>query len=262
MRTPIVAGNWKMNTTYDEAMDLVEEIVDGWEANKLADRVEVVLCPPAVWLVPAAEYTEETGLLLGAQHCHWEPRGAYTGEISPAMLADRCSYVIVGHSERRQLFGETDDDVARKVSALLDHGLRPIICVGESLNQRDAGKTDDTVILQVNSAIAQVPAGKVTECVLAYEPVWAIGTGRAATASEANRVSRLIRTTIERKFDAASANQVRVLYGGSVNAGNAAELLAQSDIDGALVGGASLLADEFLRICEIAAELAAGIDED
>lgn len=254
MRTPIVAGNWKMNTTYDEAMDLIEALVDGWEETEPADRVEVVLCPPALWLVSAAEYTEDSGLLLGAQHCHWEAKGAYTGEISPAMLADRCSYVIVGHSERRQHFGATDEDVARTVLALLEQGLRPIICVGENLDQRDGGKTDDVVTLQVNGAIAQVPSGKITECVFAYEPVWAIGTGRAATATEANRVSALIRSVVERKFGRDNADRVRVQYGGSVTAANAAELLAQPDIDGALVGGASLKAAEFLRICEIAAE--------
>lgn len=258
MRTPIVAGNWKMNATYDEAMDLIEALVDGWEESDLVDHVEVVLCPPALWLVSAAEYTEDSGLLLGAQHCHWESKGPYTGEISPEMLADRCSYTIVGHSERRQHFGATDEDVARTALALLEHGLRPIICVGENLDQRDAGKTDDVITLQMNGAMARIPAGKITECVFAYEPVWAIGTGRAATAAEANRVSALIRGVVERKFGRDSADRVRVQYGGSVTAANAAELLAQPDIDGALVGGASLKAAEFIRICEIAAEHASG----
>lgn len=256
MRTPIVAGNWKMNGTYDEAMDLIEALVDGWEASELVDQVDVVLCPPSLWLVSAAEYTEETGLLLGAQNCHWEDKGAFTGEISPAMLADRCSYAIVGHSERRQYFGETDEDVARKALALLRHGLRPIICVGESLEQRDAGKTDDFVTLQVNSAIAGLSASQVAECVFAYEPLWAIGTGRAASEVEANRVAGVIRAVLARKVGANMANQVRIQYGGSVTTANAAQLLAQPDIDGALVGGASLKATEFLRICEIAAEYA------
>lgn len=256
MRTPIVAGNWKMNGTYDEAMDLIEALVDGWEASELVDRVDVVLCPPALWLVSAAEYTEETGLLLGAQNCHWEDKGAFTGEISPAMLADRCSYAIVGHSERRLHFGETNEDVARKALALLRHGLRPIICVGESLEQRDAGKTDDFVTLQTTSAVAGLAASQVAECVFAYEPIWAIGTGRAANEAEANRVAGVIRAVLARKVGATTASMVRIQYGGSVTTANAAKLLAQPDIDGALVGGASLNAADFLRICEIAAEYA------
>jgi triosephosphate isomerase len=257
LRIPIIAGNWKMNTTYDEAMDLIEELVDGLEPLEGSDEVDIVLCPPVLWLVPAAEYLEDTGLLLGAQNCYWEDRGAYTGEVSAAMLADRCSYVIVGHSERRAHFGETDADVARKVAALLRHGLRPIVCVGESLAERDAGATDATVARQVAAAFEPVAAGQVAECVVAYEPVWAIGSGRAADGAEANRVGALIRRTLAEKFGDGPAAQVRIQYGGSVTGANIAEFISQPEVDGALVGGASLRADEFIRICEIAAEYAA-----
>lgn len=254
MRTPIIAGNWKMNTTYDEAMDLVEALVDGLEAREELDALDIVLCPPFLWLVPAAESVEDTGLLLGAQNCSWEERGAYTGEISPLMLADRCSYVIVGHSERRQYFGETNEDVARKVAALLQHHLRPIICVGEQVQERDAGKTDDVIALQINAAFARVAPGQVAECVVAYEPIWAIGSGRAADGAEANRVAAQIRATLARTYGAEQAGRVRVQYGGSVTGANIAEFISQPDIDGALVGGASLKAAEFVRICELAAQ--------
>ncbi|HET8632226.1 MAG TPA: triose-phosphate isomerase [Thermomicrobiales bacterium] len=257
MRIPIIAGNWKMNTTYDEAMDLIEELVDGLEPLEGSDEIDIVLCPPVLWLVPAAEYLEDTGLLLGAQNCYWEDRGAYTGEVSAAMLADRCSYVIVGHSERRAHLGETDADVARKVAALLRHGLRPIVCVGESLAERDAGATDATVARQVAAAFEPVAAGQVAECVVAYEPVWAIGSGRAADGAEANRVGALIRRTLAEKYGDGPAAQVRIQYGGSVTGANIAEFISQPEVDGALVGGASLRADEFIRICEIAAEYAA-----
>ncbi|HEX5506575.1 MAG TPA: triose-phosphate isomerase [Thermomicrobiales bacterium] len=256
MRVPIIAGNWKMNTTYDEAMDLIEELVDGLEPLEGSDEIDVVLCPPVPWLVPAAEYLEDTGLLLGAQNCYWEDRGAFTGEVSAAMLADRCSYVIVGHSERRAHFGETDADVARKVAALLRHGLRPIVCVGESLAERDAGATDATIARQVAAAFAPVEAGQVAECVVAYEPVWAIGSGRAADGAEANRVAALIRRTLAEQFGADLAARARVQYGGSVTGANIAEFISQPEVDGALVGGASLKTNDFIRICEIAAEYA------
>ena len=253
MRTPIVAGNWKMHTTYDEAMDLVEELVDGLESRDESDTIDIVICPPYLWLFSAAEYLEDTGILLGAQNCHWEDRGAFTGEVSAAMLADQCSYVIVGHSERRALFGETDETVARKVAAALRHGLRPIICVGEGLEERSAGRTDATVARQVEAAFAPVEAGQLDECTIAYEPVWAIGSGRAADGAEANRVGALIRATLARRFGAEQAAAVRVQYGGSVTAANIAEFVGQPEIDGALVGGASLKAAEFVRICSLTA---------
>ena len=253
MRTPIIAGNWKMNTTYDEAMDLVEELVDGLEGRGEVEAIDVVLCPPALWLFPAAEYVEDTGLLLGAQNCHTSDRGAFTGEISAAMLADQCSYVIVGHSERRQLFGETDPIVAAKVAAVLRHGLRPIICVGEGLAERDAGETDTIIARQVTAAFAVVEAGQAADCVVAYEPIWAIGSGRAADGTEANRVAGVIRATLTAQFGAERAGQIRIQYGGSVTDANIAEFIGQPEIDGALVGGASLKAEIFIRLCTLAA---------
>ena len=253
MRTPIIAGNWKMNTTYDEAMDLVEELVDGLEGRGEVEAIDVVLCPPALWLFPAAEYVEDTGLLLGAQNCHASDRGAFTGEISAAMLADQCSYVIVGHSERRQLFGETDAIVAAKAAAALRHGLRPIICVGEGLAERDGGETDAVIARQVGAAFASVEAGQATDCVVAYEPIWAIGSGRAADGAEANRVAGIIRATLAVQFGAERAGQIRIQYGGSVTDANIAAFIGQSEIDGALVGGASLKAETFIRLCTVAA---------
>ncbi len=253
MRTPIIAGNWKMNTTYDEAMDLVEELVDGLEGRGEVEAIDVVLCPPALWLFPAAEYVEDTGLLLGAQNCHASDRGAFTGEISAAMLADQCSYVIVGHSERRQLFGETDAIVAAKAAAVLRHGLRPIICVGEGLAERDAGETDAVIARQVAAGFASVEAGQATDCVVAYEPIWAIGSGRAADGAEANRVAGIIRATLAAQFGAERAGEIRIQYGGSVTDANIAEFIGQPEIDGALVGGASLKAETFIRLCTLAA---------
>jgi triosephosphate isomerase len=253
MRTPIIAGNWKMNTTYDEAMDLIEELVDGLESREETEGLDIVLCPPYLWLFPAAEYLEDTGLLLGAQNCNALDRGAFTGEISAAMLADQCSYVIVGHSERRTLFGETDEIVAKKAAAALTHGLRPIICVGEGLAERDAGETDTVIARQVDAVFATVDANQVDECVVAYEPVWAIGSGRAADGEEANRVAALIRATIAARFGEEKAAQVRVQYGGSVTDANIAEFIGQPEIDGALVGGASLKSEAFIRLCLIAA---------
>lgn len=253
MRTPIIAGNWKMNTTYDEAMDLVEELVDGLEGRQELGAIDIVLCPPFLWLFPAAEYVEDTGLLLGAQNCNATDRGALTGEVSAAMLADQCTYVIVGHSERRQQFGETDAIVAEKAAAALRHGLHPIICVGEGLTEREAGETDAVIARQVDVAFASVPEGQVADCVVAYEPIWAIGSGRAADGAEANRVAALIRAAIAARFGAERATQVRIQYGGSVTDANIAEFIGQPDVDGALVGGASLKAESFIQLCTIAA---------
>lgn len=253
MRTPIIAGNWKMNTTYDEAMDLVEELVDGLEGHSEIEAIDVVLCPPALWLFPAAEYVEDTGLLLGAQNCHENDRGAFTGEISAAMLADQCSYVIVGHSERRQYFGETDAIVAAKAAAALRHGLRPIICVGEGLAERDAGETDAVIARQVEAAFGSVEAGQAADCVVAYEPIWAIGSGRAADGAAANRVAGIIRAALAAQFGTERAGQIRIQYGGSVTDANIAEFIGQPEIDGALVGGASLKAETFIRLCLLAA---------
>ncbi|HEY7908679.1 MAG TPA: triose-phosphate isomerase [Thermomicrobiales bacterium] len=251
MRTPIIAGNWKMHTTYDAAMDLVEALMD--ELDNV-EGAEVVLCPPFPWLLAVAEYLEETPILLGAQDCYWADEGAFTGEVSALMLKDLAQYCIVGHSERRGSFGETDETVNKKVLALLGHGIRPICCVGERLEQREAGETDTFVTGQVRAAFAGVSVEDALNVVVAYEPIWAIGTGRAASAEEANRVLGLIRREIAALYGAQTAEGVRIQYGGSVSGRNAAELMAQPEIDGALVGGASLRADEFAAIVRAAAE--------
>ncbi len=251
MRTPIIAGNWKMHKTYDGAMDLVEALMDELDT---IEGAEVVLCPSFPWLLAVAEYLEETPIFLGAQNCHWADEGAFTGEVSALMLKDLAHYCIVGHSERRALFGETDESVNKKVHALLGHGIRPICCVGERSEAREAGETDTFVTGQVRAAFAGVSTEDALDVIVAYEPIWAIGTGRAATAEEANRVCGLIRNAIAELYGAQTAEGIRIQYGGSVSGRNAAELMAQPEIDGALVGGASLRADEFATIVRAAAE--------
>ena len=246
MRTPIIAGNWKMNTTVDEALDLVDEMIDDLE--EMEEEVEVVLCPPFVSLAALADELVGSLVFLGAQNMHYLDKGAYTGEISPVMLADLCDYVILGHSERRQYFGETDELVNKKVVAALRHGLSPIVCVGETLAQHDAGQAEAVVTSQVKGCLASLSAADVAGLVIAYEPVWAIGTGRAATGADANAVVATIRQTIAGLYDAAIAQVVRVQYGGSVTAANIAEFIRQPEIDGALVGGASLKPEDFLGI--------------
>jgi len=252
MRTPIIAGNWKMNTTVDEALDLVDAML---EALDEVEEVEVVLCPPFISLDLLAEALEGSSVAVGAQNMHYLDKGAYTGEISPVMLADLCDYVILGHSERRQYFGETDELVNKKVVAALRHGLVPIVCVGETLAQHDAGQTEAVVTSQVQGCLAGIEASDVADLVIAYEPVWAIGTGRAASGSGANAVIATIRRTIAELYDVATAQSVRVQYGGSVNAANIAEFVRQPEIDGALVGGASLKAEEFVDIVRQTAEI-------
>ena len=248
VRTPIIAGNCKMNTTSDEAVLLVEDMLDDLDA---LEGVEVVLCPPFISLVPVKELLTDTRVGLGAQDVFWEPKGAYTGEISPAMLAPLCRYVIVGHSERRQYFDESDDVVARKAGALLAAGLSPIICVGESLAQRQAGVAHEVVDGQVKAVFAGISPADALRCVIAYEPIWAIGTGLAAHGPDAQAVCRGIRDQLAEQYGAAVADRIRIQYGGSVTAANIAEFLAEPDIDGALVGGASLKAAEFVRICAL-----------
>jgi triosephosphate isomerase len=249
MRTPIIAGNWKMHRTYDGAMDLVEAVMD--ELDNV-EGAEVILCPPFPWLLAVAEYLEETPIMLGAQDCYWADEGAFTGEVSALMLKDLAQYCIVGHSERRASFGETDETVNRKILALLSHGIRPICCVGEGLEQREANETDAFLARQVRAALAGVSAEEALNVVIAYEPIWAIGTGRAATAEEANRVCGMIRGEVQTLYGAPTAEAVRIQYGGSVSGRNAAELMGQPEIDGALVGGASLRADEFATIVRAA----------
>ncbi|NIV33317.1 MAG: triose-phosphate isomerase [Anaerolineae bacterium] len=251
MRRPILAGNWKMNLTIAEATDFVRSIRRGLGAIKSVDRV---LCPPFTGLAALKDLLSATDIGLGAQNMHWEEGGAYTGEIAPAMLKELCQYVILGHSERRAMFGETDEGVNRKIKAALAHGLLPIVCVGETEAEYDAGQTEKVVGGQVRGCLAGLTAEQVAGLVIAYEPVWAIGTGKAATPAGAGAVIGLtIRGTIAEMYDEATAQAVRVQYGGSVKPSNVAEFMAHPDIDGALVGGASLKPD-FVDLVRIAAE--------
>jgi triosephosphate isomerase (TIM) len=254
MRKPFVAGNWKMFKTVGEARLLVSELVPGLQ---VIDGVEKVLCPPFTALMAVAAMLEGTDIGLGAQNMHWELSGAYTGEIAPPMLAELCRYVILGHSERRTFFGETDESVNRKAQAALAHGLIPIVCVGETLAEYEAGRTAEVVSRQVRLGLAGLSGlsepGSANSLVIAYEPVWAIGTGRASTAAGASAVIRdVIRGALAEMFGEGVAQAVRVLYGGSVNAKNAAEYFADPEIDGALVGGASLKAADFIQIVQAA----------
>jgi triosephosphate isomerase len=250
MRRTILAGNWKMHMTIAEATDLVRSIRRGLNDVKGIDRV---LCPPFTALAAVRELLSATEIGLGAQDMHWAEKGAYTGEVSPLMLRELCQYVILGHSERRALFHETDESINRKVLAALAHGLVPILCVGETEEQYSAGQTEQVVGGQVRNCLAGLTAEQVSSLVLAYEPVWAIGTGKAATPAGAGAVIGLtIRDTIAQLYDQATAQAVRVQYGGSVTAANIGEFMAHPDVDGALVGGASLKPD-FVELARIAA---------
>lgn len=240
MRRKIIAGNWKMNKTPTEAVALINELKP-LVATKDAD---VVFCVPFVSLIPAVEAVKGTDIAIGAQNMYYEESGAYTGEISPGMLTDiGVKYVIIGHSERRQYFAETDETVNKKVLKAFEHDLTPIICVGESLTQREQGITIDFVHQQVKIAFLNVTADQAKKAVIAYEPIWAIGTGKVATAEQAQEVCGAIRMLISEMYDVATAAAIRIQYGGSVTAASAAELFSQKDIDGGLVGGASLKAD-------------------
>lgn len=251
MRRPLVAGNWKMFMTSAEARLLVSEMLPGLTAIQ---GVEIVICPPYTSILPVAAMLEGTQISVGAQNMHWEASGAYTGEISPSMLAEYCKYVIIGHSERRAYFGETDEGVNRKVKAALAHDLVPIMCVGETLEENESGKTEAVVSRQVREGLSGVEMDSIHMVVIAYEPVWAIGTGRAATADGANQViAGIIRRVLGEMFSPSLAQEGRVLYGGSVKASNAGEFFTQPDIDGALVGGASLKVNEFVPIVRAAA---------
>ena len=249
-RKPIIAANWKMHKTHLEAIQAVQKLSYLLDADD-AERVEIVVCPPftALRTVETLLDSDRLPYGLGAQDVHWEEAGAFTGEVSPVMLkALRVRYVIVGHSERRALFGDTDEVVSKKVRAVFAHGMTPILCVGETLQQRDLGATDGTVTGQVRAGLSAVGEGDATNLVVAYEPVWAIGTGRNAEPSDAGQVIGLIRSTIAELYDAALARAVRILYGGSVTAGNIRDFMAHPDIDGALVGGASLDPEELALI--------------
>lgn len=249
-RKTVIAGNWKMNMTVSETKKFAEEM------KKIMPRAkwcETLICVPSCNISVAARAFKDLRIAVGAQNVHPEESGAYTGEVSAGMLRDLgVKYVICGHSERRRDFGETDQSVNRKVLAVLGAGMNPILCVGESLEQREAGLTEDWVTLQVKSALYGVPAEKVRHCIVAYEPIWAIGTGRTATAQQAGEVCGHIRATIRGLYGARVARSVTIQYGGSMNARNAAELLAQPDIDGGLIGGASLKPDQFVEIVNAA----------
>ena len=240
MRKKIVAGNWKMNMTPTQAVELVNTLKP-LVAN---DEVDVVFCVPAIDIIPAMEAAKGTNINIGAENMYFEDSGAYTGEISPKMLADAgVKYVVIGHSERREYFAETDETVNKKVLKALEYGITPIICCGETLTQREQGITIDWIRQQIKIAFLNVTADQAKTTVIAYEPIWAIGTGKTATTEQAEEVCAAIRVCIGEIYDQATAVAIRIQYGGSVNAGNAAELFAQPDIDGGLVGGASLKAD-------------------
>jgi triosephosphate isomerase (TIM) len=250
MRTPFVAGNWKMNKTVAEARLLIAEMVPALQAVK---GVEKVLCPPFISLVPVAALLQGTDIGLGAQNIHWEAKGAFTGEVAAGMVAEFCQYVIIGHSERRTYFGETDESVNKKTLAAFGAGIIPIVCVGETLAEYESGKTAEVVSRQIRAGLKGLDAAIAPKVVVAYEPVWAIGTGRASNGVDANTVIRdHIRKPLADMYSTETAQAVRVLYGGSVTASNAEEFFTQSDIDGALVGGASLKADEFVKITRAA----------
>ena len=251
MRKPILAGNWKMNMTIADATAFVRSIRRGLNNIK---GVDSVICPPFTALAALKDLLSATDIGLGAQNMHWEEGGAYTGEIAPAMLTELCQYVILGHSERRAFFGETDEGVNRKLKTALAHGLLPIVCVGETEAEYDAGQTEQVVGGQVRGCLAGLTAEQVAGLVIAYEPVWAIGTGKAATPAGAGAVIGLtIRGTVAELYDETTAQAVRVQYGGSVKPSNVAEFMSHPDIDGALVGGASLKPD-FVDLVRIAAE--------
>jgi triosephosphate isomerase (TIM) len=259
MPKPLIAGNWKMNMDTVSGYELMDDMLDDLDA---IEAVDVAICPPFVLLESFAELFDGTGLYLGAQNMHWEEKGAFTGEVSPTMLKNvGCDYVILGHSERRQLFGETDEIVRRKVEAALKHDLRPIICVGERLEENQAGKTLEVVTRQVRSALdgLQPELGpdtvKLGDIVIAYEPIWAIGTGLPATGEGANEVIGAIRGIVGELHGGEVASGVRILYGGSANAKNIEEFVSQPEIDGALVGGASLDAEGFVRMVALTNEV-------
>ena len=249
-RTSIVAGNWKMNKTVAEARDLVSKMIA--PLREIAN-VEKVLCPPFTLISSVAAMLEGSGIGLGAQNMHWEEKGAFTGEVAPNMVKEFCNYVIIGHSERRAYFGETDETVNRKLRAALKFDLTPIVCVGETLDQYESGLTAEVVRRQIKLGFADVDSASAAQIVVAYEPVWAIGTGKASSAENANNVhANFIRPALSELFGADNAQAIRIQYGGSVTAANAAEFFAMSDIDGALVGGASLKVDEFVAITKAA----------
>ena len=249
MRVCLIAGNWKMNTTVDEAERLVIEMLERLDRIEGVDKV---LCPPFVSLVGITMMLQNSSIKLGAQNMYFESKGAYTGEVSPLMIRELCEFVIVGHSERRWYFGETDEIVNKKVKTALANRLKPILCVGERLEENEAGKTQDVLTRQVRGALNGVEP--VRDLVVAYEPVWAIGTGKAASGKQAATTIQFIRDVVSELWNKIVAQDLRILYGGSVIADNATEFMQQSEIDGALVGGASLKPDQFLSIVQQTAQ--------
>ena len=250
MRKILIAGNWKMNTTLMEAVDLVNEMKEPLDA---VDGVDKVVCPPFISVAVISEILMGSTVKVGAQNMYFKEKGAFTGEISPSMLVDICEYVIIGHSERRQYFNETDEMVNKKVRAALDAGLKPIICIGENLEQNKLRETAQIVTAQAKVALDGI--GYSTAIVIAYEPIWAIGTGKAATGIDANATIRIIRGVIGDMYGAKATQDMRILYGGSVTATNITEFIMQTEIDGALVGGASIKAEEFISMVEQAATI-------
>jgi len=250
MRIPFIAGNWKMNTTATEAEKLVIEMLDNLDEIK---GVEKVLCPPFVSLVAINMMLQDSSIKLGAQNMYFETKGAYTGEISPLMLSELCEFVILGHSERRWYFGETDEIVNKKVKAALVNKLKPILCVGERLAENEASKTEEVINRQVMAALNGIEP--VSNLVIAYEPVWAIGTGKAASGEQATATIQFIRGVVAKLWNKSIAQDSRILYGGSVTSANIAEFISHPEIDGALVGGASLKAEEFVGIVKQTAEI-------
>ncbi len=250
IRLPFIAGNWKMNTTLEEAKQL---IINMRSALDEIAGVEKAVCPPFIALPAARELLLNSSIKTGAQNLYHEEKGAYTGEISPLMLSGLCEYVIIGHSERRQYFTETGEMINKKVKAAMKAGLKPILCVGEKLEENEAGKTAEVVVKQLKEAMAGIH--QADGIVIAYEPVWAIGTGRAATGKQSNETAGLIRQTTAEILDKESANKIRILYGGSVTADNIAEFISQPEIDGGLVGGASLRAEQFIKIVQKTGEI-------
>lgn len=248
MRKPIIAGNWKMNKTLAEAKSFVADTKNNVPAS---DAVDSIICAPFPFLHALVEDTKGTDLKIAAQNMHFEESGAFTGEVSPAVLKDLgVTYVVLGHSERREMFNETDESVNKKAKAAFNYDLTPIICVGETLEQREANQTMDLVADQVTKALDGLTEDQVKQSVIAYEPIWAIGTGKTATSEQANEVCAHVRKTVASVVSSDAAEAVRIQYGGSVKPANIDELLQQSDIDGALVGGASLEADSFLKLVE------------
>lgn len=252
MKEPIIVGNWKMNKTVKEAKELAIQMKLGLDKIK---GISKIICPPFIAIEPMGHLLSGSSIDLGAQNMHFENNGSYTGEISPQMLVQICKFVIVGHSERRQIFRETDDSIGRKVKAALDVGLKPILCVGETSDEREQGNAESVIARQIRQGLSQVNSAE--NIILAYEPVWAIGTGEAATPDDAQSMSSHIRKTIADMYDYSGTYKTPLLYGGSVNAKNVADFVRQTDINGALVGGASLDSKSFVDLTRIAAEVLA-----